>query len=357
MNSASSLILVPLSAIYTAVTQARLAAYRRGLLSVTKLPAPVISIGNMTTGGTGKTPLVEWVCRAIAGADDGVLEAKKVCILTRGYARANLKSQVVVSNGTELLANEREAGDEPFLHARNLLGVAAVVCNPNRVAAGQWAIENLRSEVFVLDDGFQHLHLSRNLNIVVIDATNPWGGGSLLPFGRLREPLNGLSRADCVVVTRTEQVEDLHSIEEVIRRFVPKAPIFSSQMLTASIRTLDGRPTDAAFSVAQPVGAFCGVGNPASFFNHLGREGYQLTFTRAFADHHHYKQLELDALVQEAKTHGANSLITTEKDATKLSSLNLPVPCYVLSIRISVDEEESLVKLIRDVIIQHESRD
>ena len=112
-------------------------------------------------------------------------------MLTRGYGRSNPQSQVVVSDGNKLLASEREAGDEPYLLARNLIGFAAVVSNPDRVAAGEWAIKNLGSEVFVLDDGFQHLHLSRNLDIVTIDATNPWGGGSLLPYGRLREPRSG----------------------------------------------------------------------------------------------------------------------------------------------------------------------
>src|SRR5687767_4429794 len=158
MTPAASLILLPLSAIYSVVTRARLTAHRLHLLSVSKLAAPVISVGNLTTGGTGKTPMVEWVCRTIdAVAHEGIREGKKVCVLTRGYGKANPKSQVVVSNGTDLRATELQAGDEPFLLANNLLGVAAVISNPNRAAAGQWAIEKLHSEVFVLDDGFQHL--------------------------------------------------------------------------------------------------------------------------------------------------------------------------------------------------------
>ncbi|HEY0430584.1 MAG TPA: tetraacyldisaccharide 4'-kinase, partial [Pyrinomonadaceae bacterium] len=190
-------MLPPLSAVYAAVARARLAAYRRGWLSVAKLAAPVISVGNLTTGGTGKTPLVEWVCRVLAGESvPGIVVAeppKKVCVLTRGYGRANPKSQVVVSNGTEILVDERDSGDEPMLLARNLLGTAAVIANPNRVAAGEWALKNLGSEAFVLDDGFQHLRLARDLDIVTIDATNPFGGSRLLPAGRLREPISGLA--------------------------------------------------------------------------------------------------------------------------------------------------------------------
>ena len=283
-SSSASVLLSPLSAIYSAVTRARLAAYRRGWFSVSKLAAPVISVGNLTTGGTGKTPLVDWVCRVVAGGVSS--NGRRVCVLTRGYGRENPKSQVVVSNGAELLASERKAGDEPFLLAKNLIGVAAVLANPNRFAAGQWAIENLKSEVFVLDDGFQHLQLARDLDIVTIDATNPWGGGTLLPGGRLREPLSGLSRADCVVITRTDQVEDSATTKGVIERAGGSVPVFASRMVTLEIRGLNNESLDREQLLSQPLGAFCGVGNPESFFNHLRRDGYSLAFTRAFADHH-----------------------------------------------------------------------
>lgn len=353
MNPAASLILLPLSTVYSAVTRARLAAYRRHLLSVSKLAVPVVSVGNLTTGGTGKTPLVEWVCRTIhVVAHEGVREGKRVCVLTRGYGRANPNTQVVVSNGADLLASELEAGDEPFLLARNLLGIAAVVSNPNRVAAGEWAIENLHSEVFVLDDAFQHLRLSRDLDIVTIDATNPWGGGSLLPYGRLREPLGGLSRADCVIITRAEQVEDLTPIKNDLQRIVGNVPILSSRMLTSGFRSINSDPLDAPSLLAQPIAAFCGIGNPDSFFKHLRREGYQLAFTRTFPDHHQYKQSELDLLVAEATASGAKSLITTAKDGTKLQSLTLGIPCCVMDIQISIDREDPLVELIRKAIFK-----
>lgn len=347
MSFSGSLMLIPLSAIYGAVTRARLAAYRRGLVSISKLPAPVISVGNLTTGGTGKTPLVEWVCRKIAK------DEKRVCVLTRGYGRVSPEDQVVVSNGTEILADEREAGDEPFLLAENLLGMAAVICNSNRVAAGKWAIENLATQIFVLDDGFQHLRLARDLNIVTIDATDPWGGGSLLPRGRLREPPKSLSRADCVVMTRADQMGDLDSIRGLVQELAGDIPVFQSRMLTSGLRSLGGEPVA---SPLQPAGAFCGVGNPESFFNHLRREGYELACTRAFADHHQYKQTEVDALVREAKAHGAESLITTAKDAIKVRRLNLTVPCYVLEIQISIDEEDRFIDLILDTACQNRER-
>jgi tetraacyldisaccharide 4'-kinase len=356
MNPPTSLILPPLSAIFKAVTRARLLAYRRGLFSVSRLPAPVISVGNLTTGGTGKTPLVEWVCRAIADsggrvdAQESPCEKENICVLSRGYGRSNPKTQVVVSNGIEILADEREAGDEPFLLAQKLLGLAAVICNSNRVAAGEWAIENLKADVFVLDDGFQHLRLARDLDIVAVDATNPWGGGSLLPYGRLREARSGLSRADCVVITRTEQVENLNSVKEAISEFTGSAPIFCSRMTTSGIFGIDGEIASPSTLRDEPIGAFCGVGNPESFFNHLRREGFKPIFTRAFADHHNYEQSELDALVQDTRSSGATSLITTAKDAIRLRSLNLEIPCYILEIQISIDEDERLIEMIRDAI-------
>lgn len=352
MNPAASLTLLPLSAVYSAVTRARMAAYRRGLLSVSKLAATVISVGNLTTGGTGKTPLVEWVCRTIdAVAHEGVRDGKKICVLTRGYGRTNPKTQVVVSNGTEVLASESQAGDEPFMLANNLLGIAAVISNPNRAAAGKWAIENLHSEVFVLDDAFQHMRLFRDLDIVTIDATNPWGGG-MLPRGRLREPLSGLSRADCVVITRTEQVHDIGEIKEAVRRFAGEVPILSARMRTTGFRRADGSPIETAEFLSQPIAAFCGIGNPDSFFDHLRREGYQVVFTHTFPDHHHYNQSELESLVRDAKASGAMSLLTTAKDATKLHSFDPGLPCCVLDIEISIDDEDPLVDLIRQAIFK-----
>ena len=342
MNPLASLILPPLSAIYSVVTRARIAGYQRGWFSVSKLSAPVISVGNLTTGGTGKTPLVEWVCRAVASE-----AGKRACVLTRGYGRANPQSQVVVSDGNKLLATEREAGDEPYLLARNLIGIAAVVSNPDRAAAGEWAIKNLGSEVFVLDDGFQHLRLSRDLDIVTIDATNPWGGGRLLPYGRLREPRAGLSRANCIVVTRTEQVEDTASLSESVQRLAGAIPVFTSQMMTSGIRRLNGETVSNESLRAQPVAAFCGVGNPESFFNQMRQEGYAPVFTRAFADHHDYNQTDLNRLIKEAKDHGASALVTTAKDALKLASLEIELPCYVLEIKISIADDARLLKMIR----------
>jgi tetraacyldisaccharide 4'-kinase len=244
-----------------------------------------------------------------------------------------------------------EGGDEPFLLATNLLGIAAVISNPNRVAAGEWAIENFQSEVFVLDDGFQHLRLYRDLDIVAIDATNPQGvGGGLQLLGSLRESLSGLSRADCVIITRTDQVGDVAVIRDIVQRNAGNVPVFSSRMLTSRFRRLGGEPMEMTTYLSRPIGAFCGVGNPDSFFTHLRDEGFQLEFTRTFPDHHRYTQTELDVLIIEAKAAGVTSLLTTAKDATKLGAFKLEIPCCVLEIQISIDEEDRVVDLIRKAI-------
>jgi len=342
-DSMPTRLLRPLSAFYSAVMRARSTAYRRGWFSVSQLPVPVISVGNLTTGGTGKTPLVDWVCRVIAREG---LPAKRVCVLTRGYARPDQKSQLVVSDGNTILTEQHLAGDEPYLLAKNLLGIAAVICNPDRIAAGRWAIENLASEVFVLDDGFQHQRLHRDLDIVTIDATNPWGDGGLLPYGRLREPAAGLSRAGCVVITRSDQVEEVDSLKTSIQQLAPGVSIFTSRMVTTGIRTLDGHRAD--FDRQVPLAAFCAVGNPGSFFDHLRREGLTPVSSRSFPDHHNYTPDELAEIENSAAAHGAKILLTTAKDAVKLSPESFNLPCFVVDVQITIDDDARLIEMIRN---------
>lgn len=333
-----SILLPPLSILYGAVTRTRLSMYRRGTFQTTKLERPVISVGNITTGGTGKTPLVEWVARTLAA------NGKKVCILTRGYGRKDPHVQVIVSDGYEVLASPGEAGDEPYLLATNLKGMAAVISSADRIAAGQEAIKDFGSDCFVLDDGFQHLRLARDLNIVTIDATNPWGGGSLLPYGRLRESPEGLSRADCVVLTRCDQVRDLDSICAEISKLSGDIPLFRSEMRTARVSPLK----NGSEPLAPParVAAFCAVGNPRSFYEHLRRGGYELALEKSFPDHHVYSQDEIDAVVREAKALAVTSLITTAKDAVKLRTLSFSITCYVLEIEIDIQDAEELAHML-----------
>jgi len=340
----SNIVLSPLAVAYAAVTRLRTAAYKKGFLKTTNLSVPVISIGNITVGGTGKTPLVAHISRLLAN------EGRNVCILTRGYGRKDAAKRIVVSDGFQVLADVAESGDEPFWLAEKLKGVAAVICDPVRSAAGQWAIEHLDSNALVLDDGFQHLQLARDLNILAIDATNPWGGGRLLPSGGLREAPHGAARADCVIITRAAPDSNIQELKTTLRKLPGDRPIFISHMRTTSVRELRASRVEPGVGITQPVAAFCAVGNPASFFDHLSKAGLTLAHNHVFPDHHHYKQADIDRVSKEARRAGAASLITTAKDAVKLRELQFDLPCYILEIEISIAEEDKLVELIRTAI-------
>jgi tetraacyldisaccharide 4'-kinase len=346
MKRAVTTALVPLSTFYGAVVNTRRALYERGLFHVHQAGAPVISVGNITTGGTGKTPLVEWIARALAPRQE------RICILTRGYGRRHPGSRVLVSNGSEIFSDAREAGDEPLLLAENLKGEAAVICDADRVAATRWAIETLGTNLFILDDGFQHLRLARDYNIVVIDATNPWGNRRLLPAGNLRESPHQLARADCIVITRADDVAQTETLKSETDRLSKGRPVFLSRMRIDGLRKLrglkDGRAGEALKSVS--VTAFCGIGNPESFFAQLRRDGYKLCHTRVFPDHHYYTQEEINSLNSQASASGAHALLTTAKDEVKLRSLGCEMPCYVVDVAIEIEGETKFLALIDKAI-------
>ena len=339
-----SLALAPLGILYGAVARARLRLYRSGFLKSEGVGAPVVSVGNLTAGGTGKTPLVEWAARALAR------EGLRACVLTRGYGRADESRRVVASDGERVLAEVEECGDEPRLLAERLLGAAAVVCDRDRVAAARWARAELGAEVFVLDDGFQHLRIARDLDVVTLDATAPWGGGQMLPRGRLREPPSGLARADCVVITRAELAADLEGLRaEVGRVSGGRAEVFTSRVRTEGLTPLSGAGgADARVKLeGVRVGAFCAVGNPEAFFEHLRRDGLEVCYARAFRDHHAYTRPDAEAVSRGAAARGAALLLTTAKDAVKLRGLEFALPCYVVEAGLEFDDEARLLELLR----------
>ena len=342
-----TLALRPFGGLYGAVMRARRALYRSGRLQVHELGVPVVSVGNLTTGGTGKTPLVEWIANELAQM------GRRVCILTRGYGRSSSGTRVIVSDGNEILSDANRSGDEPLLLAERLKGLAAVICDADRVSAARWAVENFKSDVFILDDGFQHLRVARNLNILTIDATNPWGNGRLLPAGILREPLAELTRAECIVITRAD---DLHTTKALRHEIAAqtRGPIFSSRMRLSGLRPIEGDLGRSLISAeeikASPVAAFCGIGNPESFFSLLRRGGYQLGHTQVFRDHHSYTQSDIDRVVRESATHGAQILLTTAKDEVKLRSLRFELPCYAADIAIEIENQEKLRALVERAI-------
>jgi tetraacyldisaccharide 4'-kinase len=342
-----SLALAPLGILYGAAARARLRLYRSGFLKSERVGAPVLSVGNLTAGGTGKTPLVEWAAKALAR------EGWRACVLTRGYGRADESRRVVASDGARVLAEVSECGDEPRLLAERLLGAASVVCDRDRAAAARWARAELGAEVFVLDDGFQHLRIARDLDIVTLDATAPWGGGHMLPRGRLREPAAGLARADCVVITRAELALDIEGLRAEVARLSGGRPaVFTSRVRTKGLRPLtenDGAEAGVKLESVR-VGAFCAVGNPGAFFEHVRRDGLEVCYTRAFEDHHAYTRADAEAVSREAAGRGARALLTTAKDAVKLRGLDFALPCYVVETGLEFDDKARLLGLLRAAV-------
>lgn len=341
---------------YGAFVRARNTAYGRKLFGIRRLPAPVISIGNITTGGTGKTPLVAWVAQSVAA------QGYASCILSRGYGRTTRSSKrVVVSDGHRIMADASAGGDEPLLLAEEWLGSSAVISDADRVEAGRWAIGNLGSRVFILDDGFQHRRLARDLDIVTIDATNPFSDDRLLPLGLLREPLTALARAHCIVVTRSDQANALAPLIARLKTLVNlNTPILlahARQTKLEAVSHLNQNQFDAPQIAQWPVGAFAAIGNPQAFFDQLTRGNYDVRWTRAYADHFRYTQKDVDKIIALAAASGVKVLLTTTKDAVKLREFHWRMPCLAVKMELvfSVDDENALRALIAAAINRHYS--
>lgn len=306
-----SLLLTPLSMIYKQAAIARSALYHRGALRSRRLNRPVISIGNLSAGGTGKTPLVALVAKLL------LARGLKPAILTRGYRRRRGSRLVALAPSSARSCDPREAGDEPALLAADLPEVPIVIC-ASRYEGGWYAEEHFHIDVHILDDGFQHLQLARDLDVVALDATQGFSDRALLPAGRLREPCSALGRAQIVVLTRTE-LGDPEPLDKAVRAIHPAVQIFRSHTRLASlIRLASGmrvRPEDfqdKAFF------AFCAIGNPSAFFGDLERWAFRIAGRRAFPDHHVYTERETGMLMREATRLQASAFITTRKDVMNL---------------------------------------
>jgi tetraacyldisaccharide 4'-kinase len=342
MNRAATFALTPASLAYGLGVRLRNRLFRSGALKTHEIDAPVISVGNLTTGGTGKTPLVKWLAIELSSS------GQRVCVLTRGYRR-NSSGRIVVSDNDSLRANFDQAGDEPFLLGQELQGRAAVVCDANRVAAAEWAIKNLSSQTFILDDAFQHQRIRRDFNILTVDATNSWGNRKLLPAGILREPISQLTRADCIVITRADEVDTSELLAE-IRSLAGNIPIFTSRMRLVQARALGGPYQTEAIHRQDPVAAFCGIGNPDSFFSLLRREAFDVVHERAFRDHYRYTQADIHRLTTEAIARGAKAIVTTAKDAVKLGELKFELPCLVIDVTIEIEHEREFLSQVEHAL-------
>ncbi len=310
-------LLWPLTIPYGAVAHLRARVYRTGLLPQRRLDGVVISIGNLTTGGTGKTPMVLWIAQKL------ISEGNKPGILTRGYRG---EASAIGSTSDEVrLMQSRLGGRAEF-------GVGA-----DRIARGR-DLRHRGVRWFILDDGFQHLQLARDVDIVLIDATNPFGGGHLLPAGRLREPRSALARADIIVITRGK-------LEPVIESTICRdsdAPIFYAQTQLDSVRTWNGdMPSEEARDIrSRKLFAFCGIGNPEAFLADLRGWGFQLAGWKFYPDHHRYTQDDVSAIQAEASKVGAAEFICTEKDIFNLQNARWPArKVHFCCVSLQIDRE------------------
>lgn len=337
-------LLIPFGKLYGAIIDARNTLYERGRFKSHHLGAKTISIGNITTGGTGKTPLTALTANILAA------EGEKVCILSRGYGRSS-KGRVLVSDKTNVLVDAQTGGDEPVELAERLLRKAIVIADADRVSAAAWAKENFDVSVFILDDGFQHRRAARDIDIVCIDATKAVQNDRVLPAGNLREDLKHLSRADAFVITRSDLASEdkVAEIKFTLRKYNPKATTFTSSTKINGLRRLNGDATVANGELKFL--AFCGIGNPETFYAGL-RQHFELngsatiTSTLAFADHHKYGIADIEQVEKNAKAAGCKALITTAKDAVKLGSFSFTMPCYIAEIETVIDDLEAFRSMI-----------
>ena len=306
--------LVPLSHLYGFGMLARKRLYAGGLLKERALPVKVISIGNLTLGGTGKTPVV------IALANELRDRGHAVGVISRGYGRQTTEDVVEVSDGHSLRSDPQKTGDEPLLIAERCPGVSVAV-GADRYAAGQYLLGRFGLDTLILDDGFQHHALKRDVDVVLLDATSPFGNGYVFPRGRLRERLSALERASLVVLTRAGQ-GDFDGAFEAIRRAAPAAHVCLTDFIPTRLRRIDGsgsEPPDAL--KGERVVAFSGIGNPESFRRLLERLGALVVDHCGFPDHHVYCIQDIRRVAKLAANLRADRVVTTEKDAVKVRLL------------------------------------
>jgi tetraacyldisaccharide 4'-kinase len=332
-------ILWPFSMLFAAVVLARAALYRAGILRRHRLNGVVISVGNLTAGGTGKTPMVIWLVRRIAASGG------RAGILTRGYRSVTLPAAEASGSTPERL----ERTSDEIVVLRSHVGDAVPIgVGGNRYREGR-RLEQQGVEWFVLDDGFQHLRLERDVDLVLVDASAPFDSGWLLPAGRLREPRSALARADIVVITRSESAA---ALEADLRRLTA-APFFCAQTDLVDLLRVHPAPVSRASENerGRRLFAFCALGNPGAFFRDLRRWNIKVAGEASFPDHHLYTQRNAEDLLQYAEQVGARGLVCTEKDILNFRDLSFhDVPVYVCRIALRPSDPDGLWRAIVSTI-------
>ena len=337
------------SIVFSQIIKIRYFLYDNRLLKNSPLGCLVIVVGNITVGGTGKTPVVEKLAKTLQQ------NGRKVGIISRGYKSKNeslIKKIIrfitngavtppkVVSNGKTVLLGSKLAGDEPYMLANNLPGVV-VVCDKNRVKAGYFAIKDFGCDTLVLDDGFQYLKLKGSLNICLVDSTNPFGNEHLLPRGILREPLHRLSKADYILITKTKNIQQCEELHSTIRHHNSIAKIIyckHTPRFLVDIKSGEEKYLD--FIKEKKVAVFSGIAYPESFEGTIKEQGADIIYTKRFLDHHRFSKGEIKTVFMEALASGADMILTTEKDAVRLPNIFPKIPLYYLRLEIDILSNE-----------------
>jgi tetraacyldisaccharide 4'-kinase len=323
---------------YAAIIGVRNLLYSKEWLKVHRANVPVISVGNITVGGTGKTPTVIWLYHLLTKNNI------PCAILTRGYkVTQNLKLKT------------QNYGDEPAILAENC-PAAKVIVNPDRVAGAEEAINKCGAQVLIMDDGFQHRRLGRDLDIVAIDATCPFGYGRLLPAGLLREPVSALKRADAAIITRADQInkDDLDMLEAKLQHINPKMAIARSIHKAICTKAMYQEQISVEKLRGKKIFAFCGIGNPDAFLASIRRLGAEQMGSKIYNDHYAYTDADIYDIYEEARYLSAELILTTQKDWTKISTKKLPaadIPFAYLAVELAFTAgEKELKQLIEKVL-------
>jgi len=339
-------VLLWLSGIYARVVRTRLWLYESRYLRAHHIGCPVISVGNITVGGTGKTPVVEMIARELTAG------GRKVAILSRGYKsvpkplfgrvldkllrKKAIFTPRIVSDGSALLLDSRTAGDEPFMLANNLRDVVVLV-DRDRVKSGLYAIDKYQRDTIILDDGLQYLRLNRRLDVVLVDRQAPFGNDYMLPRGTLREPPANLRRATHIFLTKCTGEDNSELIAE-LRAYNRTADIIECTHRTRHLRNLltgETKPLD--FLNGMTIGSICGIAAPESFEKALRSHGANLALTKTYTDHHRYTEREIDLFIRRCAKRNIPTIITTEKDAVRIPRIiNPEVPIYYLRVEIEI---------------------
>jgi tetraacyldisaccharide 4'-kinase len=329
--------------LYGLIIQFRLWCYRQGWIAITRLPCRVVSVGNLTVGGTGKTPIVIFIAQRLSA------KGQRVAILSRGFKRTSRVSHLLVSDGSRILAGPSESGDEPFLMAQRC-PQAIVAVGADRVALGRWMLEQHPVDCIVLDDGFQHRALHRDVDLVLVDATDAPGLDALLPAGRLREPLKGLERASAVLITRADSRHGVEAIQSRLQAVsCPREDAIEVVFRPESfVAIMSEERHSMEWGRRKKAWLVSGIGNSPSFRRSVESIGIEILGETAFEDHHGYSHHDIGQIRADVEASGSDMVLTTEKDGGKLSLLLIPGdPWWMLRLGTEIVRgEERLHRLI-----------